>query len=216
MAPASLRDEPLSATAAHICVDVQRLFGPGTDWALPWMEKVVPNIVRLCEIGPERTIFTRFIPARRPGQGQGTWRRYYTRWASMTLEMIGEDMIQLIPELAAFVPPAEVVDKPVYSPWLGSDLHRRLRERRCDTLLVSGGETDMCVLATVLGAADLGYRTILVRDAVCSASDEAHDAMLNLFGNRYNQHVEIATVSELAPLLGLRMRNNAGFRVRAD
>lgn len=118
----------------------------------------------------------------------------------MTLEVIGPEMIELIPELAAFVPPAQVVDKAIYSPWLGSDLHRRLQARRCDTLVVSGGETGMCVLATVLGAADLGYRTILVRDAVCSASDEAHDAMLDLFGNRYDQQVEIASVAEMEPL----------------
>ncbi len=131
MAPQStLRDEPLSETTVHLCVDVQRLFGPGTEWALPWLERVVPSLVQLCEMGPERTIFTRFIPARRPGQGQGTWRRYYTRWASMTLEEIGDEMVELLPELAAFV-----IDKPVYSPWL----HRRLRERRCDTLVVSGG-----------------------------------------------------------------------------
>ncbi len=55
----------------------------------------------------------------------------------------------------------------------------------------------MCVLATLLGAVDFGYRTILVRDAVCSASDEDHDAMLDLFGRRYDQHVEIASVAEL-------------------
>lgn len=201
MAPRStLRDEPLPATAVHLCVDMQRLFGPGTEWELSWMPRVLPGIVRLCELGPNRTIFTRFIPARRPGQGHGTWRRYYQRWASMTLQAIGEEMIDLMPELAQFVPPAGVIDKPIYSPWLGSDLHRRLGERRCDALLITGGETDMCVLAAVLGAADLGYRTILVRDAVCSASDEAHDAMLALFGNRYGQHVEIASVAELEEL----------------
>ena len=31
-------------------------------------------------------MFTRFIPARRPGEGEGIWRRYYERWASMTIE----------------------------------------------------------------------------------------------------------------------------------
>ena len=194
----TLRNDPLPATTVHVCVDMQRLFGPGTEWGLPWMPRVLPQIVRLCELCPERTAFTRFIPARRPGDGHGIWRRYYLRWASMTIEALGADMIGLMPELQAFVPPAEVVDKPVYSPWLGSDLHRRLRARSCTTIVVSGGETDMCVLATVLGAADLGYRTILVTDAVCSASDEAHDAMLDLFGQRYGQLVETATVEEVA------------------
>lgn len=201
MAPAStLRDEPLSPTAAHLCVDMQRLFGAGSDWELAWMPRVLPQVVALCELAPARCIFTRFIPARRAGDGVGTWRRYYRRWASMTLEEIGVEMVGLVPELARFAPPGEVIDKPVYSPWLGSDLHRRLRARSCDTLVVSGGETDMCVLAAVLGAVDLGYRTILAQDAVCSSSDEDHDAMLELFGNRFSQHVEVAEAAEIIEL----------------
>ena len=47
---------------------------------------------------------------------------------------------------------------------------RSILQRRCDTVIVTGGETDMCVLSTVLGAADYGLRTIVVQDAVCSAS----------------------------------------------
>ena len=201
MPPTStLRDEPLTPAAVHLCVDMQRLFAPGTEWGLPWMPRVLPEIVRLCELAPERTIFTRFIPAAHPGEGAGTWRRYYLRWASMTIEALGAEMVQLVPELARFAPPAGVIDKAIYSPWLGTDLHRRLRDRGCDALVISGGETDMCVLAAVLGAADLGYRTILVRDAVCSASDEAHDAMLDLFANRYGQQVELAASEEVASL----------------
>lgn len=196
----TLRDEPLPATAVHLCVDMQRLFGPGTDWTLPWMPKVMPEVVRLCEVAPERTIFTRFIPARRPGEGHGIWRRYYQKWASMTLEAVGSEMVELMPDLARFAPPAQTIDKPIYSPWLNSDLHSRLKARGCNALVISGGETDMCVLAAVLGAADLGYRTVLVRDAVCSASDEAHDAMLELFENRYRQHVELASAIEVADL----------------
>ena len=38
--------------------------------------------------------------------------------------------------------------------------------------IVSGSETDVCVLATVLDAVDMGYRVIIARDAVCSSSDE--------------------------------------------
>jgi nicotinamidase-related amidase len=198
--PTKLRDLPLTTTAIHLCVDMQRLYAEDTEWALPWLPRVLPQIVALCELEPKRSVFTRFVPARHPGEGQGTWRRYYNRWASMTVERIGPDMVDLVPELARFVPPAEVVDKPVYSPWLGSDLHRRLRARDCDTLVISGGETDMCVLAAVLGAVDFGYRTVLVSDAVCSASDASHDAMLDLFRRRYGQHVEIANAAEVAEL----------------
>lgn len=199
-ARSTLRDEPLSAEAMHLCVDMQRLFAPGADWALAWMPRVLPQIVRLCELAPASTVFTRFIPARRPGDGHGTWRRYYQHWASMTLEEIGADMVELVPELARFAPPAQVIDKPVYSPWWSPELQRLLRARNCDTLIVSGGETDMCVLATVLGAVDLGFRTVLVRDALCSSSDETHDSMLELFGTRYGQHVEVGTAAEICEL----------------
>lgn len=192
----TIRDEALGTRWCHVCVDMQVLFAPGSEWGVAWMPRVLPNIVRLCERSAERTFFTRFIPAPRPGTGQGIWKRYYERWAQMTLEHAGTESIALAPELRRFVPPAELVDKPVYSPWLGSDLHTRLQARGCDTLLVTGGETDMCVLSTVLGAADYGYRTILIRDALCSASDATHDAMLAMFSSRYGQHVETATLEE--------------------
>jgi nicotinamidase-related amidase len=101
---------------------------------------------------PRQTVFTRFIPADKPGDGGGTWKRYYERWASMTIERLGREQLDLVPELAPFAPPAEIVDKHVYSPWLETDLHRRLRARGIDTLVVRVGETDVCVLGIVLGS----------------------------------------------------------------
>jgi nicotinamidase-related amidase len=142
-------------------------------------------------------MFTRFIPAGHAGEGEGTWKRYYERWAAMTLEHLAAWQVDLVPELRRFAPPAPVIDKAIYSPWLGSNLRALLVQRRCDTLVVTGGETDMCVLSTVLGAADYGLRTIVVQDGLCSASDEAHDAMLSLFNNRYGQDIETADLVEV-------------------
>src|SRR5207302_2491922 len=87
---------------------------------------------------PERTIFTRFIPARKPGRGVGMWRHYYDRWGSMTIDQIGPEMIGLVPDLARFVPPARTFDKNVYSPWTGSDLHKQLRSAGIDALIMRG------------------------------------------------------------------------------
>jgi nicotinamidase-related amidase len=47
-------------------------------------------------------------------------------------------------------------------------LVEHLRAREAEGLIVTGSETDVSVLATVLGAVDLGYRIIVVRDAICS------------------------------------------------
>jgi nicotinamidase-related amidase len=188
---------PLGGRCVHVCVDMQRMFAEQTEWHTPWMERVLPVVRRIAAAHPERTIFTRFRPARRPGDGEGTWRRYYERWASMTVERIGEAMVALVPDLAVLVPPAEVIDKHVYSPWFDDALHRRLRGRGADTLIVTGAETDVCVLATVLGAVDRGYRVVVPTDALCSSSDETHDAVLHVFAGRYGQQVETANAEEV-------------------
>ena len=69
----------------------------------------------------------------------------------------------------------------------------RLRRRGVDTLVITGAETDVCVLAAVLGAVDRGYRVVLPTDALCSSSDRTHDALLTLYRERYGMQVETAT-----------------------
>jgi nicotinamidase-related amidase len=66
-----------------------------------------------------------------------------------------------------------------------------------DTLVVTGAETDMCVLATVLGAVDLGFRVVVVADALCSSSDQSHDALLGLYHDRFGQQIETAECDEV-------------------
>ena len=114
----------------------------------------------------------------------------------MTIDQLGPEMIGLVPELAKFVPPARLLDKHVYSPWTGSDLHQQLRAG-IDTVIITGGETDVCVPATMLGAIDWGFRVILVTDALCSSADETHDAMMNVYMNRYGEQVETVTTQTL-------------------
>ncbi len=63
-------------------------------------------------------------------------------------------------------------------------------------MLVSGAETDVCVLATVLAAVDHGYRVVLVTDAICSSSDEGHDALMQMYTRRFDVQIELATVEE--------------------
>jgi nicotinamidase-related amidase len=70
-----------------------------------------------------------------------------------------------------------------YSAFSGGQLQKYLQGRQVDTLIISGGETDVCVLATVLAAVDRGYRVIIVEDALCSSSDQTHDALLRFMRN---------------------------------
>lgn len=183
---------PLGASAVHLCVDMQKLFADGSPWATPWMKRVLPKVRSLVERHPRATIFSRFMPVEHAGEGVGTWKRYYEHWSSMTLQIIGKEMVELVPDLAAFAPPAQVIDKRVYSPWTEGNLDRMLSGSAVDTLVITGTETDICVLATVLGAVDRGYRVVVVTDALCSSADETHDALMTFYHQRLSQQVETA------------------------
>ncbi|WP_293857948.1 cysteine hydrolase [uncultured Alsobacter sp.] len=189
--------DPPGPRAVHLCIDMQRLFSDDGPWPTPWMERVLPVVARLAERAPERTVFSRFMPPHRPEDRPGRWRAYYERWRDATLDRLDPALVDLMPALARLAPPAEVFDKPTYSAFADGRLHRRLSARGCDTVVVSGAETDMCVLATCLGAVDLGYRVIVVTDAVCSSSDEGHDSLLALYASRFSLQIETATCDEL-------------------
>ncbi|MGN8119357.1 cysteine hydrolase family protein [Labrys sp. 22185] len=197
MAAQGLVHGPLGPNCLHLCVDMQRLFGPGYPWAVPWLEKVVPVIEILCAHHAAQTIFTRFIPAPRAGEGRGSWERYYRKWACVTLDAIGLDAIRLVASLERFVPPGKVLDKAVYSPWTEGHLDRVLIGTGINTIVISGGETDVCVLATVLGAIDRGYRVVLAIDALCSSSDETHDALMRLYLTRFSEQIEVSSSEEI-------------------
>jgi nicotinamidase-related amidase len=102
-----------------------------------------------------------------------------------------------MPPLVALCPPATVIDKTRYSALAEPKLIEHLRQREADALIVSGSETDVCVLATVLDAVDLGYRVIVVRDAVCSSSDEGHDMLMRLYHTRYTEQIETADAAAI-------------------
>ena len=197
MAAQGLIHGPLGESCLHICVDMQRLFAPGGPWPMPWAERVLPAIEELTAGHPQRTVFTRFIPAARPGEGPGMWAHYYRRWAEVTLSKIDVRLIELLPQLARFVPPATLIDKHVYSPWTEGRLDSLLQSSEVNSLVITGGESDVCVLATVLGAVDRGFRVVVVTDAICSSADETHDALLRVYRTRFSEQVEAVTTQEV-------------------
>ena len=95
------------------------------------------------------------------------------------------------------MPPARQLDKHVYSPWTEGRLDALLNGSGVDTLVVTGGETDVCVLAAVLGAIDRGFRVVLVTDAICSSADQTHDALMELYRSRFSEQVEAVTMQEV-------------------
>ncbi|KPG01680.1 cysteine hydrolase [Rhodopseudomonas sp. AAP120] len=186
--------------AAHLCIDMQRIFSVGGVWETPWMARVGPAIVDVASRYRHRTIFTRFIPPERAEDCAGRWRRYYERWKAATREQLPPDQLDLVPELARLVPPGVVVDKPVYSGFKHSGLAALLGRLGIGTVVVTGAETDVCVLATVLDAVDLGYRVVLVEDALCSSSDPGHDALMTMYRTRFHEQIDLVSIDQLSEL----------------
>ncbi len=176
---------------------MQRLFAEPTEWFVPWLPKVLPNVLQIAERHPERTIFTRFIPPQDPEQAGGAWRDYYRRWRSMTRDCIDRRLLELVEPLRRLVPPAKVLNKTVYSALAHPPLAHSLRRHGIGTLIVTGGETDVCVLATVMAALDLGFHVVLPEDALCSGNDATHDALMKLYRARFSQQIEATTTERI-------------------
>ncbi|HEY9056228.1 MAG TPA: cysteine hydrolase [Aurantimonas sp.] len=187
----------LDRQTAHLCVDMQRMFAEETEWRTPWMDRVLPVVESIVKHCPERTIFTRFIPPRTADEAEGAWRGYFQRHHRFTRDEIDAGLLDLVQPLAALVPPATLFDKSVYSPFYDGRLVSRLRERDVETLIITGAETDVCVLAAVMDAMDHGFHVVLPRDALCSGADETHDALMRVYESRFSQQVELTTAREV-------------------
>lgn len=169
---------------------MQNMFALDTPWHIPWLVRVLPAVRQIAERQSHRTVFTRFVPPARAEDAEGSWRRYYERWRDFTGEFVDPRWLALVTPLAAFVLPAVVVDKQVYSPFGSPALRQLLCVRNIDSIVITGAETDVCVLAAVLDAVDRGYRVVLPIDALCSVSDRTHDALLTLYRERFSQQIE--------------------------
>lgn len=87
---------------------------------------------------------------------------------------------EVIPELE---PNADdyYIPKFRWSAFYQTSLDLSLRARGIDTIIISGGSTDVGVVSTVFSGRDMDYHMIIVRDA-CGSSHghEAHDMLMDL------------------------------------
>lgn len=184
---------PLGPGTCHVVIDMQVYFAENSEWAAPATLDIVPAVARLAAHSPARTVFTRFVPPHAGEHAPGQWQTYYRKWTSVLRQHNPDEIYDLLPALRDFVPPAHVIDKPTYSAFGAPAFTACLDRLGCDTMILSGVETDVCVLATALSAVDRGIRVILVRDAMASGSGESHARVLDTLVPRYDQQIEISS-----------------------
>jgi nicotinamidase-related amidase len=152
--------------------------------------------VRKRRVGSRCWMPIRFILPASPGEAPGQWRSYFERWKIVTRPSLGGSQLGLISELARYVPPATIVDKP--AAFFRSSLVDFLFERHVTTVVVSGAETDVCVLSTVLDAVNIGFRVVIVEDALCSSSDAGHEALMTMYRLRFSEQIDLVSAGQLA------------------
>ena len=106
----------------------------------------------------------------------------------------GTPSADTVPELAP-CPGELVVRKRGYDAFAGTPLDEALRARNVTSLVVAGTMTDICVLATVIGAFHREYRVTVVEDGVSTLWPEIQRATLDIIGRAYGR---IATTKEIS------------------
>ena len=214
MAAADRRDvfdrvlAPEPGRTALLVVDMQRGFvDPGQAMEVPAARESVPVIARLLDAFRARrlpVVFTAFVyspdvpllvgalhPEHQPAPPGAP--RGFGLPSSSCLE--GDPSVEIV---AALAPRADepVIRKRWYDAFAGSALDGTLRARGVSSLVVTGTMTDICVLATVIGAFNREYRVTVVDDGVATLSPDIQRASLDIVSRAYARVVSSKEVIE--------------------
>ncbi len=192
----------LDEQALHICIDMQQIFLKPGPWYAEAGLAILPKIEQLVHARNLPTVFTRFITPSTATEAIGSWQTYYEFWHQVTKEEAGEEWLALHPTLQKFAKSENTFDKTTYDAFASGSFRSSIEKANPSALIFSGIETDVCVLATVLTAVDLGIRTIIAKDAVTSSDLDSHNACFEFLFPRYSQQIEIATVAEILSARG--------------
>jgi nicotinamidase-related amidase len=191
---------------ALLVVDMQRGFvEPGQAMEVPPARATVPAIRALLDTFRAArlpVVYTAFVysptvpllvgelhPEHKPALPGAP--RGFGRPSSCCLE--GDPSTDVIDALAPHDGDA-VIRKRWYDAFAGSDLDGVLRARSVTSLVVTGTMTDICVLATVVGAFNREYRVTVVEDAVSTLWPEIQRATLDIIGRAFGRVVSSKSV----------------------
>ena len=199
------------ASTALLVVDMQRGFvDPGEAMEVPPARESVPRIRALVDLFRAKgrpVVFTEFVYSDAAPLLVGALHPEHRRAVPGAPRGFGhpssschedDPSVATVPALAPR-PDELVVRKRWYDAFAGTPLDGALRARGVDTLVVTGTMTDICVLATVVGAFNREYRITVVEDAVTTLWPEIQRATLDIIGRAYGR---ITSTKEVADVVG--------------
>ena len=187
----------LGPDTVHVAVDMQRLFAEDTGWQVPGFAGILSNVRRLAGHRPERTLYPCFITPPSASAARGVWQSFYRRWPQVTDGRLPPDRLELVAELAGLAPASARIVKEGFSSYSGPGFAPALDRLSAGTMVISGVETDICVLGTALDAIDRGLRVVIAVDAVTSSSLPAHGATLQHILPRHEPMIVLATTEAI-------------------
>src|SRR5689334_19013599 len=101
----------LGTNTRHLCIDMQLMFALETKWASEAIWRALPGIQEISTHYASHTIFTRFICPKSLAETYGQWTRFYADAEGMLSNNLHPSMMDLLPELSKFIPPAKMVDR---------------------------------------------------------------------------------------------------------
>jgi nicotinamidase-related amidase len=100
-------------------------------------------------------------------------------------QLPGSRGLELMPDVHDAGYDLVVTGKKRYDCFAATDLDHVLRSRSIDTLLLTGVNTNSCVLATTIAANTRDYTAVVVQDCVDTMDPALHEAALRVIGQAF-------------------------------
>lgn len=120
----------------------------------------------------------------------GIW---FLKMKGLNTLMAGTPGVEIDPSLNR-QPNEPVIVKKYASAFYGTDLLSRLVAKQIDTLIITGITTSGCVRSTAVDALQMGFRPMVVKEAVGDRSKTAHDQSLFDLNAKYADVVTVERV----------------------
>ena len=196
---------------AFVVIDMQNAFvAEGGVIEVPASREIIPVINGMAAACRELGVPVIWIRSHHP-KGGSDWRHFFDHFVRPERREAAAAALSDDAPTSRFHPDMDIADedyivfKNRYSCLIpgSSSLERLLRSLGCDTLLLAGTKTNICVESTARDAMMLDFRVVVLSDATAALTDEEHQASLNVL---IQEFADILVTDEVVE----ELRANAG------
>jgi len=196
---------------AFVVIDMQNAFvAEGGVIEVPASREIIPVINRMAAECRELGVPVIWIRSHHP-KGGSDWRHFFDHFVRPERREAAAAALSDDAPTSRFHPDMDIHDedyivfKNRYSCLIpgSSSLERLVRSLGCDTLLLAGTKTNICVESTARDAMMLDFRVVVLSDATAALTDEEHQASLNVLVQEF---ADILVTGEVVD----ELRANAG------